>query len=387
MKKLVSVLVVLSMLVLQLQMFSPIVSASESIVSGDTILAEEDFSDTTKYTLNTPYLYTELAGKNDDIVYTWSNLSPGTSKKPFTVKPIDEEDLTKGNYMEFGHGNAHVVLGADFDTVTKGTLVTEFKIRIPDDAKTPVRNVAIATFVNSANQTANTMNYIGAGNATSPYYEFRNKTDGNPVFGTSSTQLKNELSKDEYGFYSLKLIWSRATESDNWDVKVCDALNNDAVMLHAESFAFTDIIGVWFGQLWETTGTNAPIDFADLKVYIPDVKDSTVFKDIVFSSNSVPITSLSADATELSVSLTMKDTDIRAKSYSVILAVYEKDGTIEGIDSVGGITTEDGNSKQISLGLENLELDEGAYAKLFFWRGLTTLCPLGVPEELPAAGF
>ena len=361
---------------------------------GDIVLVEEDFSDTSIYTLNNPYTYVEMQGKNPSMIYNWTAFTPDASSKPFTIKQLDENDPTKGNYLEINHttNHKHVMMGADFGDVKKGTLAVEFKLRTPDEAVKPLRTMTIGTFKDSANNSANTLTYIGSGNDATPRYEFRNKTDGTPVFGSTGTELKNKLKKDEYGFYNLKFIWSRATENDKWEVKLCDALNDDTVLLHTEAFptttTFNDISAILLAHAYEMDNErDGAIGIADLKVYLPDLKDSTVFKDIKFTSNNVEIDALPSTATDLSVSLVMRDVDIRAKSYSVILAVYEKDGTIEAVKSISGITTDDGNSKQLSLGLENLHLSEGAYAKLFFWRGMSTLYPLGVPEELPAAGF
>ena len=241
-------------------------SVSASTTPEDIVLVSEDFSDTTKYAVGTAYTGDQMATKNDNLVYYYDGFSKNTAAS-FTVKQIDENDASKGKYLEFGHGtvNKHSVIGGNFDTVTKGTLVTEMKLRIPDLSSSPARNkVFICGF--RGTETANTLRYEASATANPTFSRIRGETD-NCIFDT--TNVTDKLAKDENGFYSMRFVWNRETTSDNWDVKLYDAYTGK-VVLSNNSVSMTDITNIRFAQEYAVnTDSNAPIDLADIKVYIP----------------------------------------------------------------------------------------------------------------------
>ena len=381
MKKLCSVLLMVSIFLLQLQAFSPVSFASESANVVRTMLLEEDFSDAS-YVVDTAYTGDQMAEINTKLDYSGSafSLSKNTAAS-YTVKQIDADDASKGKYLEFGVGSAssHATMISKFDPVTEGTLVTEFRLRIPNGGSGIKRNNTFVGIFGNDDGYLKTLYWYADGKDSKLVAQQEN---GWVFSGYNSGTVSYDLSKDEYGFMSVRLVWSRESAAEGWNVKLYDAYNG-ALIREANNVAMDSINHVRFAQTYKTGTDTAVIDYADIKVYRPHLTGKAEFDEIKFTQGGNEVNALPANATDLSVSLTTKASD-SINAYSLILAVYEKDGTLVDTKVLSGVS---GGVDQVTLSLSELELEAGAYAKLFLWRDMSTLYPLRAPEVLSAEGF
>ncbi|MBE7022920.1 MAG: hypothetical protein E7412_00450 [Ruminococcaceae bacterium] len=347
---------------------------------GDIVLVDEDFS--TGFELDRAYTAAEMEALSEDLIFTTGDWMDDLATKYYAVKQMDENDASKGNYLEIGiplSDNAALVR-ADFDDVEKGTLVMEMKIRQHIGRRFKMYNGLIGAD-GSTKHTLTGINGSDEGLWTGGI--FKDNTNGGSI-----------LSVGDDEFSSIKVIWNRATTEDNWSVDLYDMVTNNLVMSYTgdgsqtidKTFTPSKAEFFWNYYMTGNSQVDVKVDIADLKVYIPSLEQENALENAVFVSGGQPIDALSANMTDLSATVDVK-TEKANQAYAVVLAVYNGDRLV-GVDVADGTTDANGVAEDVALSLTNLVLETGANAKLFLWDGMTSLIPLaGVPEVLPTAGF
>lgn len=250
--------------------------AASPTVAGDTVLAYEDFSD--GFTLNQAYTGAQMEALSDLKFVT--GLPTGfyldTTNAYFTVKPIDENDSSKGNYLEIGDhaDNRHAVVMADFNDVTTGTIVQEMRIRVYAGYRTKNFNALLG----SDNSVKNTLLATNAGGDATKIWPGGIFPKWGKVFST-----------DEDGFISVKTVWSRANATDNWAVDIYDVLANTKLYSYTGEgtdqtvdSSFVPSGAMFINAFKDPTWSDVPIDIADLKVFIP--AEVTLTQDAQYDS-------------------------------------------------------------------------------------------------------
>ena len=306
MKKLCSIFLVLTLLLTLVPTMVPTLDIVADAATGDTILVEEDFSE--GFTLNQAYTGAEMEALSDlNFVSNMpANHWPDKTSAYLTVKPIDADDSTKGNYLEIGGDTAegrHAIVMADFEDIKTGTLVTEMKIRVRPGNRQKDYN-ALVGVDDSVKITAFSTNAGDDGTKIWPGGIF-------PKWGVVFATDSNE-------FISIKTVWYRENETDNWSVDIYDMILDRK--LYSYTGAGTDLTVdstfvptkiIFFKALQYAAWSHEPVDLADLKVYIPGDVTITKASDYVHSKKSISFTpSKALDASTVnSATVKVKSTD------------------------------------------------------------------------------
>ena len=266
MKRIISVFLVIFLLVTCLPVMS--VGASSEQANKTVTVIDEDFS-SSDYVLEQTYSANELTVINGALTGDVEDFTDeDLTNQIFTVK--ETTDGTK--YLAVGDAvKGRAMLATKFDAVTKGTIVTEMKIRIGRAANAFVFDNALY----GARAGSNLI--LGAAvNDSAGYWSgiFQSR-DNFETFGAT---------KDANGFYDLKVVWSRQRVTDNWKVEMTDVATGAVVSSRTDVDASLSPSEFWFATAYKS-GSAATIDIAKVKVTVPYVKTEEVIIDEDFSSS------------------------------------------------------------------------------------------------------
>ena len=250
--------------------------AASPTVAGDIVLVDEDFSD--GFTLNQAYTGAQMEALSDlkFVSSIPTGFYPDTTSSYLSVKKIDENDSSKGNYLEIGNhaDNKHAIVMADFDDVEAGTIVQEMRIRVYAGYRTKNFNALLG----SDNSVKNTLLATNAGNDATKIWPGGIFPKWGKVFST-----------DEDGFISVKTVWSRANATDNWAVDIYDVLADTKLYSYTGTgtdqtvdSSFVPSGAMFVNAFKDPSWSDVPIDLADLKVFIP--AEVTFTQDAAYDS-------------------------------------------------------------------------------------------------------
>jgi len=338
---------------------------------GDIIYLDEDFS-SDDYELNTAYSATEISAINPALGALGAGNNGDTTEKIYTVKSENGVKYLSMSSIATGR----ITLAANIaDSVTDGELVIEMKFR-------EVGHNGAVDFGGYKND-VHGLCCETSETATGWWYA---------AGGDSELYDRSAPSRPEGGFYHTRTVWTRSSVNEPWTVKLYD-LNNGNNLLSTKSVDLGTLTGdanvdptdLYFATKYCVSEDNVSIDLTALKVYKSAPAETVVFSTPTFTSDGITIDKLTTDMTDLTAILTVKDTADNARSYMVVLAVYDAQGNL--LDSVteSGRTNTDKSESTLNLTLDELTLTDGAYAKIFYWN--YSYRPYRAPEVLSTAGF
>ena len=336
----------------------------EPLPRGDIDIIDEDFS-SSDYVLDKAYSANELTAINSALTGDVEGFTDEDLTNPiFTVKETNDgiRYLAMGNAVK-----DRALLATKFNAVRKGTIATQMKIRFNKPANAFVFNHVLNGAVVGNNLT------LGAG---------INHTDGywSTIFQNRANFEDKGASKDTNGFYDLKVVWSRENETDNWKVEMIDVATGVTVSSRIDVDSSLAPSEFWFAQAYK--GNEATIDIAKVKVTVSE--NPIVITDGVFKADGVEVSALPIGTTNLSFTANFTNPNKAERALTIIMAVYNGE-RLAGINIIKDyIILKDTVNESVSISLEELELTEGAHAKVFFLTGTDTLTPITNYAELDA---
>ena len=350
-------------------------------VTGNIVLVDEDFSK--GFAVGTTYTGAQMEALSDLEFTTdgFKDTYPDKTSAYLTVKAIDAEDSSKGNYLEIGDhlDGKSALVAADFEDVTEGTLVTEMKIR------------------SYGNETKHRpKNYNGLLNAEGDWKSTAYGSD----MGSDATKVWSggifpkwsiTFTKDTDGFNHVKAVWYRAKATDNWSVDLYDMVRDVKVLSYTGAgdqtidSTFVPSGAIFLNAYKDTTWADEVIDIAALKAYIVPVNQNYAVENIVCTSADAEIEAITSSMTEVAVKADVY-TKTANEAFTAVLAIYNGE-RLAGVQTFDGVSNNAG-VQEVSLELTGLDLIDGATVKVFLWDGITSMKPLlGATEVLPKAGF